>query len=136
MIDEIGRQVNIHDDLPRNNATDNNYSFVSGGDYTAVLVVFEIADDTRYKILSPWIDISNFTNAATITFQFHRALAAAGASYAEAGDAITKVVGTDKPVVEFSDWAHYGYTKITALSNNGADNNIDVKFGYIKELLE
>lgn len=117
-------------------ATDNNYSTTASLNFTTEKTVFEIAVDTRYQILSPWIDITPFTNTATITFQFYRSAAAAGATYRKAGDAITKVVGTDNPIIEFADWAHYGYTKVTAISNNGADTAVTVPFGYIKKPLE
>ena len=116
--------------------TDNAYSTTASLNFTSEQTVFEIAEDTRYQILSPWIDITPFTATATITFQFYRSVAAAGATYRKAGDTITKVVGTDNPIVEFADWAHYGYTKVTAISNNGADTAVTVPFGYIKKPLE
>lgn len=116
--------------------TDNNYSTTGALDFTTEKTVFEISDDTMYEILNPWIDITPFTNTATITFQFYRSVAVAGGTYRKAGDSITKVVGTDNPVVEFSDYAHYGYTKITAVSDNAGDSAVDVPFGYIKKPLE
>ena len=116
--------------------TDNNYSSTGNINFTSEQTVLEIAVDIRYKIVSPWIDITSFTATATITFQFYRSVAAAGATYRKAGDAITKVVGTDNPIIEFADWAHYGYTKITAVSNNAADTAVNVLFGYIKKPLE
>lgn len=116
--------------------TDNNYSTTASLNFTTEKTVFEIAVDTRYQIMSPWIDITPFTAGATITFQFYRSVAAAGATYRKAGDTITKVVGTDNPIIEFADWAHYGYTKITAISNNVGDIAVTVPFGYIKKPIE
>jgi len=114
--------------------TDNAFSSAPSQDYTTEQTVFEIADDTRYKIIGAWIDITPFTAADTITFQFYRAIDAAGATYRKAGAAISKVKGTDNPIVEFADFAHYGYTKITAISSPG--RTVVVPFGYIKEALE
>ncbi len=116
--------------------TDNAYSTTASLDFTTEKTVFEIAVDTRYQIMSPWIDLTPFTSTATITFQFYRSVAAAGATYRKAGDAITKVVGTDNPIVEFADWTHYGYTKVTAVSNNAGDTAVTVPFGYLKKPLE
>lgn len=116
--------------------TDNNYSTTGALNFTTEKTVFEIAVDTRYQIISPWIYIGAFTNGATITFKFYRAIIYSGLVYFAAGDTITKIVGTDNPIVEFSDWAHYGYTKITAISNNAADTAVNVLFGYIKKPLE
>ncbi len=116
--------------------TDNNYSVTGALDFTTEKTVFVIAVDTRYQIISPWIYIGTFTNGATITFKFYRAIIYGGFVYLPSGDTITKIVGTDNPIVEFSDWAHYGYTKITAVSNNAADTAVSVMFGYIKKPLE
>jgi len=119
-----------------NEFSDNNYSSTGAKDFTVEQTVFEIQQDTRYKIINPWVDISSFTSGATITFQFYRATGAGGAGYKKAGDTVTKVVGTDNDIVEFSDWAHYGYTKLTALSSSSLDTSVDVLFGYIKRNLE
>lgn len=116
--------------------TDNNYSTTGALDFTTEKTVFEIADDTRYEVLSPWVDITPFTATATITFQVYKSVAAAGGTYRKSGAAITKVVGTDNPIIEFDDLAHYGYTKITATSDNAGDSSVDVPFGYIKRALE
>lgn len=115
---------------------DNNYSTTGALDFTTEKTVFEISNDTRYELVSPWIDITPFTNTATITFQFYRSIAAVGGTYRKAGDAITKVVGTDNPIIEFSDIAHYGYIKLTVVSDNVGDSSVDVPFGYIKKVLE
>ena len=115
---------------------DNAFSTTGALDYTAERTVFEIATDTRYEIKGAWIDITPFTAAATITFKFYRSVSAAGAGYRIAGDTITKVVGTDNPIIEFADWAHYGYTKIMCTSDNGADTSVDIPFGYIKKPIE
>ncbi len=117
-------------------ATDNNYSTTGVLDFTTEKTVFVIAVDTRYKIISPWINTLGFTVGATITFKFYRAIMWGGLIYNPAGDTITKVVGTDNNIVEFADWAHYGYTKITAVSNNPADTAVNIMFGYIKKPLE
>ena len=114
--------------------TDNAFSSAISQDYTTEKTVFEIASDTRYEIIGAWIDITPFTAADTITFQFYRAIDAAGVTYRKAGAAISKVKDTDNPIVEFADFAHYGYTKITAISSPG--RTVVVPYGYIKESME
>lgn len=116
--------------------SDNNYSKSASLDFTTEQTVFEIADDTRYQLINPWIDLTPFTATAVITIQVYRSVAAAGATYRKASAPVTFTVGTDNPIVELGDIAHYGYIKVMATSDNGADTAVEVPFGYIKKALE
>lgn len=116
--------------------TDNNYSTVTANWNAAAQTVFEIASDTRYEVIGISVDLTGTTNASTWTFQFNRAYAASGASYRTAGDAITKVVGTGSVVIEFNNWDHYGYTKLTAQSDAAGDDGKTITFTRITKPLE
>ena len=115
---------------------DNNYSTVTANWNAAAQTVFEIATDTRYELIGISVDLTGTTNASTWTFQLHRAYAASGADYRNAGDAITRVVGTDSDVTEFSDMAHYGYLKLTAQSDAAGDDAKTIKFTRITKPIE
>ena len=118
----------------RYSTTDNNYSKTASLDFTTEQIVFEITDDTRYQLLNPWIDLTPFTVGDVVTIQMYRSVAAAGATYRKASAAVVFTVGTDNPIVELGDIAHYGYTKIVASSSPG--RTVEVPFGYIKKALE
>lgn len=116
--------------------TDNNFSTITANWQTAEATVFQIAQDTRYEITGASVDLTGCTAASVWTFRFYRAYAAAGASYRIAGDTITRIVGTDNPVIELQNWIHYGYTKITAQSNTAGDNGKTIGFTWIKRIIE
>jgi hypothetical protein len=110
-------------------STDNDHSSAPSQDYTTEQTIFEIALDTRYEIKGAWIDITPFTNGSNITIQFYRSVSAAGGTYRKSGSAYTVTKNTDNPVVDISDYAHYGYTKVTAISDGG--ETVEVPFGRI-----
>ena len=120
---------------------DNAFSTSGIKDFTSEETVFEIAIDTKYEMIGVKIDITGtaanpFTIGATLSIKLYTAYAAAGASYRQEGETITRIVGTDSPSVAFSDWADYAYSKVTIESNNGADTAVDVPIKYIKKPLE
>lgn len=114
--------------------TDDGYTTTGATDFTAEGTIFEVADDTRYQLLNPWMDLTPFTAADVVTIQLYRSVSAAGGTYRKAGAPITYTVGTDNPIVEMSNIAHIGYVKVVATSVPA--RTVDVPFGYIKQPLE
>ena len=129
-------QVNIimsHITIVTPKASNSGFATVTKSWNAAVQPVFEIDDDTEYDLTGISVDLTGCTNASTWTFQFNRAYAAVGADYREAAAPTTVVVGTDKPVIEISNWAAFGYTKLTATSDAAADDGKTIKFTWIKK---
>ena len=109
------------------------------GDTMKALMEAQVKNLSDSEIEAMSLMIKTETGVATEKATEHAAaaaVAAAGGTYRKAGDPITKVVGTDNPIIEFGDYAHYGYTKITAISDNAGDSAVDVTLGYIKKPLE
>ena len=116
--------------------TNNAYSTVTANWNAAAQTVFEIAEDTEYKISGISVDLTGAEAGSTWTFQLNRAFAAAGANYRTAGEAYTKVVGVGGVAVEISDFAHYGYMKLTAQSDDAADDGKTLTITYMQKPLE
>jgi len=114
--------------------TDNAFSTSGSTDFTSEGTVFEIADDTRYELLNPWIDLTPFQAGDVVVIQVKRSVSVAGGTFRNAANAISFTVGTDNPIVELSNILHYGYIKVVATSTPA--RTVDVPFGYIKRALE
>ena len=125
------------DGVHRTICSDNDYSSFGPSDfYAGEVAALEISQDTGYEMKGVAIDVSNFTNGATLTIKFYRSFAAAGASYKQGSATISHVVGTDPDSIEFGDWSHYGYTKIGIQSDNVNDIAVSGIITYMKEPLE
>lgn len=116
--------------------TDDDFSSVTEDWQAGEATVFEIAQDTRYEIKGASIDLTGATGGATWTIKMYRAYGAAGTLYRVAGTNVSNVIGVNNPVIELNGWEHYGYTKITAQSDNALDNGKTIKFTWIKRNLE